>query len=428
MMRLVHIAAGAGTMYCGACAHDVALVRGMMRRGHEVTLTPLYTPLKLDSDGPLPKTRVYMGGINAYLQQRFALFRHSPGFLDRLLDNERLLRWASNFAVKTNPADLGPMTVSVLQGMHGRQRNELEKLLGFLESQPEPDLVTITNSLLSGLAPVLKERLGAPVVCLLQGEDSFVEALPEPYRGQAQDLMRRNAASIDLFLAPSSANAGKMTEFLELSPDKLRVVKVGIDAGPFATDRELVRTSCKLGYLSVVSPPKGLDMLVDAFIALADDYPDLQLWVAGQPLNKSYLLKQTRKIERLGLDRRFIYRGEFTFPEKVDFLQRCDFYCLPSRIDESRGVAVLEAMASGLPVVVPNAGVFPEILTATGGGVLFEPRNLDSLTASLRLLLDDQIAAKAMGLRGAEGVAAHYCADRMVAETEAEYLRITSTA
>lgn len=411
-------------MYCGACAHDATLVRGLVRRGHDVTVIPLYTPLKIDADGALPLTRVYMGGINAYLQQSSALFRKTPEFLDRLFDNPALLRWAASFAVKTNPADLGAMTVSVLQGRDGRQRKELEKLLYFVESGPRPEMVTITNSLLSSVAPAIKERLGLPVACLLQGEDSFVEAMVDPYRAQAQELMRRNAESIDLFLAPSVAHADKMTEFLTLHPEKLKVARLGIDTAAFETDRSQARATLSLGYLSVINPAKGLDMLVDAFIGIADAFDGLVLRVVGRVLDKHYFHDQLVKIRRAGLQNRFEHRGEVLFPDKVRFLRDCDVYCQPSRIAESRGVAALEAMAAGLPAVVPASGIYPELMELTGGGVQFTPRSTESLISQLRVVLADPEGARSMGARGAEGVRTHFAADRMVAETEAEYLRM----
>lgn len=411
-------------MYCGACAHDATLLRGLLKRGHDVTIIPLYTPLKIDADGALPATHVFMGGINAYLQQNLGFFRHTPGFLDRLFDSPALLRWASSFAVKTDPADLGPMTVSVLQGKDGRQRKELEKLLEFIESGPRPDMVSITNSLLSAVAPVVKERLGVPVACLLQGEDSFVEGMVEPYRTQARDLMRRNAEFIDLFLAPSKAHAEKMEEFLAVSPAKLKLVRLGIDAEAFAGDRHSPGKPFRIGYLSVINPSKGLDMLVDAFIGLAEQRDDVVLRVVGRVLDKRYFREQIEKIERTGLSARFEHLGEVAFDDKVRFLHECDVYCQPSRIAESRGVASLEAMAAGLPVVVPESGIYPELLELTSGGYAFTPRSTESLIARLREVLNDPDDARTVGARAAEGVRKHFSAERMVEETEAAYLAL----
>ncbi len=184
-MRIAYIAAGAGGSYCGACTRDVALARGLTARGHDVLLLPLYTPLRSDLAHP-GMGRIFYGGINAYLQQRFGLFRRTPRFIDWLFDRPALLRAVSRFAIETEPEGLGEMTVSVLRGTEGRQRKELEKLVAFLEREHRPDVVNLTNSLLSAVAPEIKRRMGVPLFCTLQGEETFVARLPQPHRDEAQ--------------------------------------------------------------------------------------------------------------------------------------------------------------------------------------------------------------------------------------------------
>jgi hypothetical protein len=75
-------------MYCGSCLHDNRLVAALRAQGREVLLVPLYTPLRTD-ERDVSERRLYYGGLNVYLQQSSALFRHTPRFLDRLLDAER---------------------------------------------------------------------------------------------------------------------------------------------------------------------------------------------------------------------------------------------------------------------------------------------------------------------------------------------------
>src|SRR3954468_7836776 len=99
-MRIAYLTAGAAGMYCGSCMHDNTLVAALVARGHDALLVPLYTPIRTDEDD-VSQHRVFFGGINVYLQQKLALFRRTPRFLDRLLDAPRLLRWVSRFAVKT---------------------------------------------------------------------------------------------------------------------------------------------------------------------------------------------------------------------------------------------------------------------------------------------------------------------------------------
>ncbi|MBU0616407.1 MAG: glycosyltransferase family 1 protein, partial [Planctomycetes bacterium] len=70
-MRVVHLAAGAGGMYCGSCMHDNRLAATLIGQGRDVVLIPLYTPLRTD-ETDVSERRVYYGGINAYLQQSSA--------------------------------------------------------------------------------------------------------------------------------------------------------------------------------------------------------------------------------------------------------------------------------------------------------------------------------------------------------------------
>src|SRR2546421_7190214 len=126
-MKIAFITAGAAGMYCGSCMKDNTLAAALTRQGHDAMLIPTYTPIRTDEED-VSTSRVFFGGINVFLQQKCWLFRYTPWFLDRLLDVPRLLRWVSRFAVKTQAGELGELTVSMLQGEHGRQRKEVDKL------------------------------------------------------------------------------------------------------------------------------------------------------------------------------------------------------------------------------------------------------------------------------------------------------------
>ncbi|MFP3905376.1 MAG: glycosyltransferase family 4 protein [Armatimonadota bacterium] len=418
-MRIVHIAAGAGQMYCGACNRDMALIRGLMDRGHQVQVIPLYTPLRLEGDEILT-TRIFMGGINAYLQQHSKIFQHTPAFIDRLLDHPGLLRWASKMAVSTSPSDLGAMTVSVLQGRDGRQRKELDRLIKFLSAGDPPDVFSITNSMLSGIAPALKECFDAPVICGLQGEDAFLRKMTDPYTTQALDLIRKHARHIDGFTASTHSYADEMAGLLDIDCGRIHVVRTGFDVEPYRgiarARREVLSDSpVVIGYLSVIAPPKGLDILVEAWIALAENHRT-RLQVAGRVLNTGYYNEIRRQIRRAGLDDRFRHAGEVDFEGKLDFLQQCDIFCQPSRATERRGLAALEAVTSGVPVVLPDRGAFREIIERTGGGVLFNPEDPVALTERIKELLNDPERARAMARAGSEIAASYYSPQLAVAD------------
>ena len=95
-MNLVLLSPGAGEMLCGNCLHDNALVAALRRLGHDVLMVPLYLPIRLDEPDQCAGMPIFFGGVNVYLEQKSALFRHSPRWLHRLLDAPMLLRWAAH--------------------------------------------------------------------------------------------------------------------------------------------------------------------------------------------------------------------------------------------------------------------------------------------------------------------------------------------
>ena len=420
-MRIAYITAGAGGFYCGACSHDVTLARALLARGIDVRLIPLYTPLKLDRPEPPGTTRTFFGGVSVYLEQYVPPFRHVPRLLNRILAARPVLKLASRFGIRTKPEDLGPLTVSVLKGEHGRQAMELTELLDFLAAGPLPDVVTITNSFLSGIAPALKTRLGLPVVCAVQGEDSFVDAIPAPHGPRARDLMRSNARSIDLFVSPSEAYAARMAKFLDVPRDRIRVVRTGIDTACFPPARARPRIPFTVGYLSRIARDKGLDTLIEALRILVNEWKrDAHLCVAGQVAEHSFWTSVRAAVRRAGLSARFRYCEAPDLAGKLAFLHGCSVFAYPGRTPEPDAVAVMEAMATGLPVVVPRAGIFPEMIGLTAG-VLVAPNEPADLADALAALMDDPDLADRLGAAGQAAIRKYYSSDAMAEEMASVY-------
>src|SRR6266850_1502246 len=127
-MKILSITAGAAGMYCGSCARDNALAAELIRRGHDVTLVPVYTPTRTDEPN-MSRKRVLFGGISVYLQQYAPLFRKTPRFLDRLWDSPRVINAFAGRAVSNDPGLLGKLTISMLRGHNGVLRKEFDKLI-----------------------------------------------------------------------------------------------------------------------------------------------------------------------------------------------------------------------------------------------------------------------------------------------------------
>jgi glycosyltransferase involved in cell wall biosynthesis len=428
-MKITYIAAGAGGMICGNCLRDTTLTAALAQLGHDVEVIPTYTPIRTDESVDTSH-RVFYGGINVYLQQKLAIFRHTPAAIDWLFDRPALLRWVSRFAVKTEPQDLGEITVSVLEGAHGHQSKELAKLIAWL-SEHRPEVVHLTNSMLAALAPAVKSEIGVPVVCSLQGEDYFLSHLPERYQQRAFAALKEVARSIDRFVAPCRDHAAAMAPLLGVSEGEIRIVRPGLNLHGFEERTPRNPGEFVIGYLARVSPEKGLHQLAEAFQRIRQkrgDQPRCKLRVAGWlgPEHAAYLEQVRQTLDRAGLGADFEYLGNIGRAEKLQFLRSLDVLSVPVSYRAPKGAYVLEAWAAGVPVVEPRIGVFPELLTDTGGGLLYEPENTAGLAAALERLIDHPAEAGEMGLRGRHAVYERFHSKRLAEETVALYRELTS--
>ena len=426
-MRIISITAGAGGMYCGSCIRDNTLARSLRQLGHDVLLVPLYTPPRTDEPS-VSEHRVFFGGISVYLEQYSGLFRGTPWLIDRLWEAPWLLRAVSQRGVQTQPEQLGELTVSVLEGRHGHQRKEFDKLVHWLRSEPKPDVIDISNSMLISLAPALKEAIGCGICCTLQGEDIFLEHLDEPYHSRALELILEHARSVDRFVAVSDYYAGHMAQYLRIPGAKLDVVPLGInvDGYPPASRDEL--RPFTVGYLGRIAPEKGVHLLCDAYHRLREmgELEGCRLELAGYlgPEHRAYLDGMVRQVREWGLESEVHYRGVLELDDKVAFLQRLDVFAVPATYDDPKGLSLVEAMACGVPVVAAGRGTYVELLERTGGGVLIPPGDVEALMAELRRLRTDEPLRATLGTRAAAAVREHYTAEVMAQRAADVYRRI----
>ncbi len=426
-MKIVYLASGAADMYCGTCLHDNTLAAVLLAAGQDVILAPTYTPLRTDEEN-VSQDRVFFGGVNVYLQQKSALFRHTPWFLDALLNSRPIRRWLSRRRVSVDPTRLGEITVSMLQGKDGRQRKELEKLVGWLEGE-RPDVVHLSNALLMSMAPEIRRRVGAPVVCSLSGEDIFLERLAEPFYSQAHDLMRRYAADAEAYVAMNRYYADYMIRYMGLDPARVHIIRHGLQLEGHGTRRrEPGDGTFTLGYFARICPDKGFHLLVEAFKILDDDpqLPPLRLRAAGylSPDNRLFLQEQEDRLAAWGLADAYEYLGEPDRAGKIEILQSFDVMSVPTVYHESKGLSVLEALANAVPVVLPAHGAFPELIDDTGGGLVFEPENPSALAAALKRLILHPDQAEQLGRRGQAAIHDRYHAATMAAQHAELYRRV----
>lgn len=421
-MKIAHLTAGSGNFHCGTCLRDHALVRALAERNHDCMMAPLYLPFVLDKPDKHSDDdqTIHLGGVNVYLQQVFSPMRRTPRWIDRVFDSPMLLRFAAKRAGMTSASQLGVMTHSLLRGENGPQRKEVKRLANYLTQDARPDVIMLSNALLIGVARALRNATGAKIICSLQGEDTFLDALPQPWRDQCWAELTQRAADVDAFIAVSAYHQNLMCNRLSIDASRCHVVHNGIDLTGYepATTPPAAPT---IGYLARLCPPKGLHTLVDAFIHIRQRIPNAKLRIAGAATaaDEAYIAEQNRKLFNAGLTDAVTIETNITLEEKQAFLRKLSVLSVPATYGESFGLYIIEALACGIPVVQPDHAAFGELMTATGGGRLCLPDDPIALADAITSLLQDEPARSELGKRGRAAVQERFTMQTMGAGVEA---------
>ncbi|RPI45998.1 MAG: glycosyltransferase family 1 protein [Bacteroidetes bacterium] len=411
-MKIMHIIPGSGgSFYCGNCLRDSKYVYALRKSNHQVVKLPMYLPLFADEHDLSREIPVFYGAVSIYLKQQFRIFRHAPAWFDSLLNSKPMLRLASRFAGSTRAKGLEEMTVSMLLGEEGQQKEELERMVDWIAENCSPDVIHLSNALLLGLAHRLKEKLKVPVVCSLQDEDVWVDVMKPSARESVWRLMARKAEHVNAFIAVSDYYAQVMQQKMDLPAGKLSSIHIGVDPADYQYARPGEKPR-NIGFVSRMCHENGLDILVDAFILLKKQpgMGDVGLVLTGGHTgdDRKFLAGIHDQLKKSGLENRVDFHDNFEEKGLREFFRKVTMVSVPVRNGEAFGIYLLECLASGVPVVQPALGAFPEIVESTGGGVLFQPNRPESLARSLETLLNDPVRLDQMSMAGLEGVQDHF--------------------
>ncbi len=364
-----------------------------MAHGAEVSLIPTYTPIRVD-EADVSSHHIFFGGINVYLASKWRWWRAVPTFARRWLDHPAIIRWATAKAVSNDAAKLGQLTLDMLAGESGPQREQVEELAKFIGEQLRPDIVIFSNTLLAGAVRRIKQLFTGPVLCVLQGDDIFLDSLPDSHREPVLQALRDRARDFDGFITHSRYYAEHMQAMLFPNVEQVgilphvHVLPLGIDLTGHNGQPRLAGDPFTVGYFARLCPEKGLHLLVEAFARFHTQHPRTRLRIGGYlgERDRLYFEHVRSQAAQLGPACEFI-GSPASQAEKVEFLKSLDVLSVPTVYREPKGLSILEALANGVPVVQPAHGAFPELLAATQGGLLFEPGNLDDLVAKWESLL-----------------------------------------
>jgi glycosyltransferase involved in cell wall biosynthesis len=391
-MNIVQLTPGAGGMYCGNCFRDNALVAEWRKMGQHAVMASLYLPMTLDEEDQSAAAPVFFSGINVYLEQIFPLFGKAPDWLRSWLASPTLLKWAGHRAAKTRADQLGDLTLSMIHGELGNQARELDDLIAWLKSDAKPDVVCLSNALLIGMVRRIRNDVGCPVAVELQGEDTFLDALPPSHRAKCWDALKERAAEVDAFIAPTNYFAELMTKRLDLRPERVKVVYNGIRLDGYEPAPALPNPPV-LGYFARMCKEKGLDTLVAAYIHIRQKnlVPNLKLKVGGAmgPSDEQFVNKLKSDLAAANLSAEVTFHPNLDKSAKQSFMRSLSVLSVPALYGESFGLYLTEAWAAGVPVVQPRHASFPELIQASQAGELCEPKNIPSLAQTIANLLNN---------------------------------------
>jgi glycosyltransferase involved in cell wall biosynthesis len=237
------------------------------------------------------------------------------------------------------------------------------------------------------VAESLRRLRGIPFVVRPHGADVLPgEAIRRSPRLESR--MRRALGAADAVIAQGESLRDVIME-LGVDRERITIINNGVDlaafaaAEPFPHPRPYI-----LGFGSLV-PHKGFDLLVEAYARLHG--PPLDLLIAGDGAEGAAL---TAQAARLGIGDRVRLLGPVTGERKVSLYRSAAFFVCPSRREPFANV-ILEALASGLPVVATDIGGNREIVRPEVNGLLCQPESAAALAAAMeRLLADSPLVAR----------------------------------
>jgi glycosyltransferase involved in cell wall biosynthesis len=407
-MKIVNIVPGfGGTFYCGNCLRDSAYVSTLREMGHDAITLPMYLPLTINGKSLDEETPVFYGAVNIYLKQQFPLFRHMPGWMEDLFDSKPLLKYAAKKSGSTRAHGLEKLTESMLLGQKGHQNHELEQLVDFLKNHQKPDIVHFSNALLLGMAKQIREEVKVPVVYSLQDEDVWVDAMEESWRDRIWQLMREKCKDVDAFIAVSYYFSDIMKDKMQIPSEKMHVVHIGVRPENYIYSSPATSPQA-IGYLSRICKENGLEILVDAFILLKSDpkFKNLKLKVTGGMTSddKPFLRQQVIKLRNSNILNDLQIFDDFSLEGLKDFFSSLTVLSVPVLKGEAFGLYQVEALASGIPLIQPNLGAFPEIIGTSGGGMIYFPNTSQALAEKLKEVLSDPVKLVEMSISGRKAV------------------------
>ncbi len=325
-----------------------------------------------------------------------------------------------------------------IEGVNVHRYDALLRFYGFLVTPPLRKLLTekadiihaygfyITTSLVAMM--IAKQR---SIPFLLTANDATVS----PYGSAAKrafsnifnltlgKLLILNSAKL---IAVSRTNAEDIAK-VGATKEKTMIIPNGIKMERFANAN--VDDRGKKGpivlYVGRISEDKGIECLIRAAPSVLKQFPNTEFHIVGE--DYGYLNKLKSLVTSLGVERSVIFTGRVTSRRLVDVYRSADVFVLPSEL-EAFGIVVIEAMASGVPVIVSNCGGMKDIVKDGSNGLIFDVGDARQLAEKIRLLISDNKLRAKLVKSGKETVMENYTIEKVVDKLEELYEKMLNPA
>ncbi|MDR1886852.1 MAG: glycosyltransferase family 4 protein [Prevotellaceae bacterium] len=379
-LKILFIVPGSGdAFYCGNCFRDSLHAHALRRAGHDVTVMPLYLPLKdISFSGDTP---LFFPAVSLFVAQKYFVKKKMPGWMEKLLNSDFALNMAASFSGTTSSAGLEDMTLSMITGEGGVFRRQAAPLIKYVKEQEQPDVIHISSSLIIGVAKAIRQEMPhIPVVCSLQDEEIWIDCLNKADADAAWKGIADNSRYVDRFVASSRFYRQAVEKRLPSLKD-IGVVYPGVEIEKYASDEYPDRPV--IGFFYRMNEADGADILAEAFVKLKREnrVAGLRLRIGGgyTSQDKPFLKRVSRILKPYAADvERF---DTYSLRQHADFYRGISAISVPLRFEEGTGLYLCEAFAAGRPAVEPDTGSFREI---TGdAGILYSPNSPDMLAEAI---------------------------------------------
>jgi glycosyltransferase involved in cell wall biosynthesis len=295
--KIIFLVPGSGgAFYCQNCCRDYVLVKELRKLGYDASIVPMYLPLSLDDPQMQEEKRLFYGALRVYLNEKIPFFAQMPLFLKKSLNALPLLKHAAKISKKASSSGMEKITLSLLKGEEGQQKQELEELVSWLKHDEKPDAIILSNALLSGLAKSMQKNLGIPIFCFLQDEHQWIDTMPLSYQEKIWEAIQQQSDFIQGFLPVSHFYSQFIQKKLHIPASKFHVLYPGIQIENYPLQESSLLA---IGYISRLNKSLGFDILLDAFCSLKEQaqFSEWKLFfMGGNTAEDEKFLSQAKKI------------------------------------------------------------------------------------------------------------------------------------